>query len=130
MASAVDHHGLNAGTVTLIDTTDKNVHRAGSVDATGAFTVDYVPAGTYTLEVTEGADTEPVKKKPGSQGLLGGMLQMASVHTVKSYEDARAVGDCGRDGCDGRERGAEGIEKSEEGLRHQRSSVGAEVLGF
>ena len=49
--------------------------------------MDYVPAGTYTLEVTEGADTEPMKKKPGSQGLLGGMLQMASVHTVKSYED-------------------------------------------
>jgi len=83
VASAVDHHALNAGTVTLTDTTDTDFKRTAAVDSTGAFTVTYVPPGTYTLEVSGGADTEPVKKKA-----TGAFVGFASVHTLKSYDSA------------------------------------------
>jgi hypothetical protein len=82
IASAVDHHALNEGSVELTDTSDKDFSRKAEVDATGAFTVSYVPAGTYTLEVSGGADTEPVKRKPGT------MMNFASTHTLKSYDTA------------------------------------------
>jgi hypothetical protein len=83
IASAVDHHALNAGSVELTDTTDKDFKRTASVDSTGAFTVTYVPPGTYTLEVSGGADTEPVKKKA-----TGNFVSFASTHTLKSYDNA------------------------------------------
>jgi hypothetical protein len=83
LASAVDHHALNEGSVELTDAADKDFKRTAQVDATGAFTVSYVPSGTYTLAVSDGADTEPVKKKPG-----GGFMNFATTHTLKSYEDA------------------------------------------
>jgi hypothetical protein len=83
IASAVDHHALNAGSVTLTDTTDKDLKRTATVDATGAFTVSYVPSGTYTLEVSGGGDTEPAKKKAS-----GVFVAFAQVHTLKSYESA------------------------------------------
>jgi hypothetical protein len=82
IASAVDHHALNEGSVELTDMTDKDFKRSASVDATGAFTVGYVPAGTYTLEVSGGADVEQGKKKAGMLGMFG------STHTLKSYDDA------------------------------------------
>jgi hypothetical protein len=82
IASAVDHHGLNEASVELTDSNDKKFTRKAGVDATGAFTISYVPSGTYTLEVSDGADTEPAKKKPG------GLLNFASTHTLKSYETA------------------------------------------
>lgn len=82
IASAVDHHGLNEASLTLTDASDKKFSRKGGVDATGAFTISYVPPGTYTLEVSDGADTESVKKKPGS------LVNFASTHTLKSYDDA------------------------------------------
>lgn len=83
VSSAVDHHGLNEGTVELTDASDKDFKRKAQVDATGSFTVSYVPAGTYTLTVSDGADTERVKKRPG-----GGFVNFATTHTLKSYDDA------------------------------------------
>ncbi len=82
VTSAVDHHGLNSGTVTLVDTNDKALKRTGSIDADGNFMVSYVPAGTWKLDVADGADTEASKKKPGS-----GLLRIAGTHTLRSYED-------------------------------------------
>ncbi len=82
IASAVDHHGLNEAALTLIDASDKKFNRRAGVDATGAFTISYVPPGTYTLEVADGADTEPAKKKSG------GLVNFASNHTLKSYMPA------------------------------------------
>jgi hypothetical protein len=83
IGSAVDHHALNAGKVALTDTTDKDFKRTASVDSTGAFTVSYVPPGTYTLEVSGGADTEPAKKKA-----TAAFVSFASAHTLKSYDSA------------------------------------------
>ncbi|HZL24978.1 MAG TPA: carboxypeptidase-like regulatory domain-containing protein [Acidobacteriaceae bacterium] len=82
IASAVDHHGLNEATVELTDVNDKKFTRKAGVDPTGAFTITYVPPGTYTLEVSGGADTEPAKKKPG------GLVNFSATHTLKSYETA------------------------------------------
>jgi hypothetical protein len=86
VASAVDHHALNAGTVVLVDSADKNFKRTTGIDKDGNFKVTYVPSGTYTLTVSDGADTEPSKKKPGAA--FGGMMRFASTTTLKSYEDA------------------------------------------
>jgi len=82
VASAVDHHGLNAGTVTVVDATDKEFKRTAVVDATGAFTVAFVPPGTYTLEVSGGGDTELRKMTH-----TGVVFASAAAHTVKSYEN-------------------------------------------
>lgn len=82
IASAVDHHGLNEATVELTDSSDKKFTRKAGVDPTGVFTITYVPPGTYTLEVSGGADTEPAKKK------ASGLVNFASNHTLKSYETA------------------------------------------
>ena len=75
---------MNSGTVTLTDTTDKKVKRTGSVDATGGFTVSFVPPGTYALEVSDGADKEAAKQKAGAPALV----RFTAMKTVKSYEDA------------------------------------------
>lgn len=83
IASVVDHHGLNEGSLTLTDASDKKFTRRAGVDATGAFTISYVPPGTYTLDVADGADAEPAKKKPA------GLVNFASTHTLKSYMPAR-----------------------------------------
>jgi hypothetical protein len=82
VASIVDHHLLNAGTVTLVDTTDKDFNRSGTVDHKGNFLVSYVPSGTYTLTVTDGADTEPAKKAAGTA-----LMRFAAPKTVRSYEE-------------------------------------------
>jgi hypothetical protein len=82
IASAVDHHGLNEGSVELTDVSDKDFTRKAGVDASGNFTITYVPPGTYTLEVSGGADTEPAKKKSA------GIVNFSATHTLKSYESA------------------------------------------
>ena len=84
--SAEDHHGLNSGIVKLTDSKDKDFVRAASLDAQGHFSVTYVPPGTYDMTITDGADTEPTKKKPGEKG--GGMFS-ASDTTLKSYADGK-----------------------------------------
>ena len=82
VASAVDHHLLNSGQVTLTDTTDKKLTRAGAIAADGSFTVLYVPSGSYTLKVTEAADTTPGPKK-----VARGLLNFQQDKVVKSYDD-------------------------------------------
>jgi len=79
--SAEDHHGVNSGTVKLVDTQDKDFSRTGGVDAGGNFSVDFVPAGTYTLTVSDAADTEPSKKK------ATGLINFGNDHTLRSYAD-------------------------------------------
>jgi len=84
VGSGDDHHGINQATVRLTDTQDKTFSRAASVDAVGNFTVTYVPAGTYSMKVSDAEDTEPGKAEPGkkSPGLFG-----TPSKTLRSYED-------------------------------------------
>jgi hypothetical protein len=81
--SAEDHHGINSGTVELTDTNDKDFERSAGVDASGNFAVTFVPPGTYTLTVSEAADTQPSKKQPT------GMIKFTTPDTMRSYEDGK-----------------------------------------
>jgi hypothetical protein len=83
VASAEDHHELNAGTAKITDTSDKTFSRSASVDATGAFSITFVPSGTYTLEISDAEDTEPAKKKASSL--------FTSSHTLRSYQDTSST---------------------------------------
>jgi len=69
VVSAEDGHGINAGSVELTDASDKDLVRGAAVDASGNFTVGFVPAGTYNLVVTGGADTEPSKSRACRSGI-------------------------------------------------------------
>jgi len=83
VSSAEDSHGINAGTVRLQDTTDKEFTRSASVDANGGFTVMYVPPGTYTMKVTDAEDTEPKPKTDKDKPNLFGL----GMKTIRSYKD-------------------------------------------
>ena len=90
VVSAEDGHGVNAGSVELTDASDKDLVRGAAVDASGNFTVGFVPAGTYNLAVTGGADTEPSRNRPT------GIVRFTMPETVRSYEDGKqsvVVGD-------------------------------------
>jgi hypothetical protein len=90
VVSTEDGHGINAGSVELTDASDKDMVRGAAVDANGNFSVEFVPAGTYNLTVTGGADTEPSKNKPT------GIVRFTVPDTVRSYEDGKqsvVVGD-------------------------------------
>lgn len=84
IASAEDHHLINSGMILLTDTGDKDFSRSASVNEDGTFTVRFVPSGTYTLQVEDGADTVPSTKKPAK-----GLISFGSDETVKSYEEAK-----------------------------------------
>lgn len=47
-----DSHMLNAGMATLSDAKDSSTMRSAAVSEDGSFKMDYVPAGTYTLNVS------------------------------------------------------------------------------
>jgi hypothetical protein len=83
VTSVEDHHGINAGTVTLEDTQDKDFSRSTRLDANGDFTVTFVPPGTYNLMVRLSRDTETSKEKPEDA------LQIASYTTVRSYQEGK-----------------------------------------
>ena len=83
IASAEDHHGLNAALVLLRDTQDKDFGRSANVDAHGNFTVTFVPPGTYDLIVSNAADTEPSTKKPTA------FITVESTHMLRSYQDGK-----------------------------------------
>lgn len=82
IASATDHHPINSGDIALVDTTDKKVTYTGAVASDGTFTVLYVPAGTYTLKVSDAADTEPSARKRPT-----GLLNFQTDKVIKSYDD-------------------------------------------
>jgi hypothetical protein len=84
VASLEDHHGLNSATVTVTDANDKDFVRSAGVDAAGNFSVTLVPAGTYSLKVSDAGDTEPAKKDDKEKPAL---LSFAGEHTLKSYDD-------------------------------------------
>jgi hypothetical protein len=85
VASMEDHHGINSGTVMLVDTQDKDFSRSTGIDANGEFTVTFVPPGTYNLLVTGAADTEPHNEKPTKEM----PLQIASETTLRNYADGK-----------------------------------------
>ena len=83
VTSVEDHHGINAGTVTLEDTQDKDFSRSTRLDANGDFTVTFVPPGSYNMILRLARDTEPSKEKPKDA------IQIASYTTVRSYQDGK-----------------------------------------
>jgi hypothetical protein len=83
VVSAEDGHGINSGAVELTDANDKDMERGAAVDASGNFTVGFVPAGMYNLAVSGAADTEPSKNKPT------GFVRFTVPETVRSYEDGK-----------------------------------------
>ena len=84
MASATDHHGINSGTVSLVDASDKDFSRSASVNEDGTFAIKFVPPGSYTLKAEDAADTVPSTKPANAKGLVN----LSSDERVKSYEDA------------------------------------------
>ena len=84
ITSAEDHHGINSASVELTDVSDKDLVRSAGVDANGNFTVSFVPPGTYSMEVSDAADTEPSKKKPGT-----GLIKFTTTDTLRSYENVK-----------------------------------------
>jgi len=84
IASAEDHHGINSGSVTLTDASDKDFSRSASLNEDGSFTVTFVPPGTYNLKVEDAADTVPSTRKS-----KGGLVNFASEDTVRSYDGAK-----------------------------------------
>jgi hypothetical protein len=83
VASVEDHHGINSATVALTDASDKDVVRGAGVDASGNFSVTFVPPGTYNLTVTDAEDTQPSKKQST------GLIKFSSPETLRSYEDGK-----------------------------------------
>jgi hypothetical protein len=65
--SKADGHMLNAGTVSLADASDSSTTRSATVDSDGAFRVEYLPPGTYTVTVT-GQDRPPDTGRNGPRG--------------------------------------------------------------
>ena len=66
--SKADAHLLNSGYVTLVDATDGSFSRTATVGSDGAFFVEYLPPGSYTLNVSgadrsgTGRDSETTKR--------------------------------------------------------------------
>jgi hypothetical protein len=56
VVAAEDGHRLSSGTVQLEDTSDPQLKRSAHVDASGNFTVQVVPSGTYHLTVSGASD--------------------------------------------------------------------------
>lgn len=83
ITSAEDHHALSEARVMLKDASDKEFARSSGLDSDGTFHVTFVPPGTYTLEVSDGADTVP------TEPTKGGLLNFTQNKTVRSYEDAK-----------------------------------------
>jgi hypothetical protein len=82
VVSTEDHHGINQATVKLTDANDKEFVRSAAVDDAGNFTVTFVPQGTYTMTVTDAADTAPSDSKK-----KGGLFNFGNDKTVRSYVD-------------------------------------------
>lgn len=82
LTSATTHQPVNSGDISLEDTTDKTVTFTGPVSSDGTFTILYVPAGAYTLKVSDAADTEAAPAKRPT-----GLLNIQQDKVIKSYDD-------------------------------------------
>ena len=82
VTSAEDHHGLNRGVVRLTDASDKTFVRSAGLDGDGNFNVTFVPSGTYTMTVSNAADTVPEEPSAGET------IMVTGDRTVRSYEKA------------------------------------------
>jgi hypothetical protein len=68
VASAEDHHGLSAGIVSLFEQGEKEFpNHSINLDANGNFAIDFVPSGTYRLEVYEAGDMVPAPERNSEQ---------------------------------------------------------------
>jgi hypothetical protein len=83
VSSAEDHHHLNSGSIKLEDTADKDFTRTGSLDASGNFSLAFVPPGTYTLSLSDASDEAPSTKKPT------GLIAFTQTDTLRSYDEAK-----------------------------------------
>jgi hypothetical protein len=83
VSSAEDHHHLNSASIKLEDANDKDFTRNSGIDASGNFTLTFVPPGTYTLTVSDASDEAPSTKKPT------GFIAFQQTDTLRSYQEAK-----------------------------------------
>ena len=80
VTALTDHHAVNSGRVTLTDSSDKELKRAGGIAPDGTFTIAYVPSGSYTLTITDAADTVAGPKQQAT-----GLFNFQQDKTVRRY---------------------------------------------
>lgn len=83
VSAAEDHHRLNSASIKLEDANDKDFTRTTAVDAGGNYSLTFVPAGTYTLTVTDASDEAPSTKK------ATGFVAFQQTDTLRSYQEAK-----------------------------------------
>ena len=86
-----DGHGIASGTVTLRDPSDKTMLRVTDLEEDGTFRFDYLPEGSYLIDVSRAADEaqgvaahayEPLSQPLLVQGDLNGLtLSLANQKT-------------------------------------------------
>jgi hypothetical protein len=84
--SAVAGFNVLSGRVSLVDTTDATVQLSGTINASGDFSILYVPAGTYTLSAQ--GSTQAV-----TMGYRGRGGATTSGTTFQPYTQTLTVGD-------------------------------------
>ena len=62
---------------------NKDFTRTTAVDAGGNYSLTFVPAGTYTLTVTDASDEAPSTKK------ATGFVAFQQTDTLRSYQEAK-----------------------------------------
>jgi len=82
-----DGHPVNAGSVELRDPFDKTVTlRSAKIGKGGSFQFNYVPGGTYRLEVTGAADTETAGAADGdANNSLAMLLNGSKAKSLRKY---------------------------------------------
>jgi hypothetical protein len=89
--SATPGQSVASGRVSLADATDPALQLSGSIDAEGAFTVRYVPSGTYTLTVA-GASTQASTGYRGRGGFIAGGTAFQPFSQSESVTDTDLSG--------------------------------------
>jgi len=79
--SKADGHMLNAGTVSLADSTDSSTTRFTGIDPDGTFRVEYLPPGTYNVTVN-GQDRPPDTGRGGNRSGGTTVRYQAATQTI------------------------------------------------
>lgn len=88
VTSKADGHALNAGFVSLFDTSDNSALRTATVDADGSFRMDYIPTGSYRLDVIGQDRTQPDGNGDRPPTTPGRRYERTSVNVTVGDHDA------------------------------------------
>lgn len=83
-----DNHPIDTGSVKLLDADTRAVLRNAMLDHDGNFRFNYVPDGSYTVQVTGAADMDKSAAGDGDSNDFARMLNNMNRKTLKSYGDA------------------------------------------